>query len=121
MLRTYETEPQLIVSVDNLPAVCHNLTCDFTYILPVGEVTAFTFDEATSKLVLTGVELPSVIADISKVQFALSECIIDETTLTDTNLECTLAKEPTCGDHLPILTSTLGVVPNADTLAATTV
>lgn len=44
MLRTYETEPQLIVSVGNLPAVCHNLTCDFTYTLPEGEVTSFTFD-----------------------------------------------------------------------------
>ena len=58
MLRTYETEPQLIVMVDNLPAVCHNLTCDFKYVPPVGEVTAFSFDQSTSKLVLTGTDMP---------------------------------------------------------------
>jgi hypothetical protein len=121
MLRTYETEPQLIVSVGNLPAVCHNLTCDFTFILPVGEVTAFTFDEATKKLVLTGTDIPSVIANISKVEFALLECIVDESTLTATKLECILEKEPTCGDHLPILTSLLGKIPNAASLAAKTI
>jgi hypothetical protein len=121
MLRTYETEPQLIVSVGNQPAVCHNLTCDFTYILPVGEVTAFTFDDATLKLVLTGTDMPSLIANISKVEFALAECNVDEATLTATNVECTLDKEPTCGDHLPILTSLLGVIPNAAALVAQTI
>lgn len=118
MLRTYETEPQLIVSVGNLPAVCHNLTCDFTYILPEGEVTAFTFVESTKKLVLTGTDMPSLIANISKVEFALAECTVDVSTLTATNLECTLDKEPTCGSHLPLLTSQLGVVPNAAALTA---
>ena len=118
MLRTFESEPQLIVTVDNLPAVCHNLTCDFTYVLPVGEVTAFTFDQSTSKLVLTGTDMPSLIADIDKVEFALSPCLIDESTLSTTNLECTLVKEPTCGDHLPILTSNLGVIPNVDGMTA---
>ena len=68
MLRTYETEPQLIVTVNNLPAVCHNMTCDFTYVAPVGEVTSFTFDQSTSKLVLTGTELPSVIDDIDRAR-----------------------------------------------------
>jgi hypothetical protein len=78
MLRTFETEPQLIVSVGKLPAVCHNLTCDFTYILPEGEITAFTYDESTKKLVLTGTNLPSVISNISKVEFALAECVVDQ-------------------------------------------
>lgn len=113
MLKTYETEPQLIVTVGNLPAVCHNMTCGFTYVAPVGEVTSFTFDQSTSKLVLTGTELPSMITDIDKVEFALSRCSVDESTLSATNLECTLVQEPTCGNHLPILTSVLGVVPNS--------
>lgn len=52
MLKTFETKPQLIVEVDGLPAVCHNLTCDFTYIKNVGEVTSFTFTETTKELVI---------------------------------------------------------------------
>ena len=118
MLKTYETEPQVIVKVKDLPAVCHNLTCDFTYLEPVGEVTAFTFDDATSKLVITGTELPNIIDDIRYVHYALSTCIVDESTLTNTTIECTLDKEPTCGDHVPILTSIHGFVPNSDSLVA---
>jgi hypothetical protein len=32
MLKTVETKPQLIVEVNGLPAACHNLSCDFSYI-----------------------------------------------------------------------------------------
>jgi hypothetical protein len=121
MMRTYETEPQLIVTVDDQPAVCHNLTCDFTYILPVGEITAFTYTEATKLLVITGTNLPSVISNITNVEFALASCTVDESTLSDTNVECTLNKEPTCGDHTPVLTSLLGIVPNAAAVSDLTI
>jgi hypothetical protein len=71
-LKTYEEAPQLLVEVDGLPAVCHNLDCDFTYIDPVGEVTAFTFDAGTNILVLTGTGLPTAIEDVRKIDFALT-------------------------------------------------
>jgi hypothetical protein len=118
MLKTFETKPQLIVSVDGLPAVCHNLTCDYTYTVPVGEVTSFTFDDASSSLVLTGTGFD---AEITKVEFALSDCTVDASTLSATNLECTLASAPTCGEWKPILTSSLGIIPNAIAMTATTV
>ena len=44
MLRTYETKPQVIVNVGEYPAVCKNLSCDFHYIVPEGEVTSFTYN-----------------------------------------------------------------------------
>lgn len=34
MLRTYETKPQVLVTVGDYPAVCHNLTCHFNYSVP---------------------------------------------------------------------------------------
>jgi len=58
MLKTYETKPQLIVEVGGLPAACHNLSCDFSYIPNVGSVTAFEFTESTKKLVIQGTDLP---------------------------------------------------------------
>lgn len=58
MLKTYETAPQVVVTVDDLPAVCHS-SCDFTHKAAVGEVTEVTFDEANKKVVITGTELPS--------------------------------------------------------------
>jgi hypothetical protein len=33
-LKTHETQPQLIVSVNGEPAVCHNLTCGYAYVEP---------------------------------------------------------------------------------------
>jgi len=115
-IRTYEEEPQLIVTVNDVPAVCHNLTCNFTYTEPVGEITGYTYDHDTKKLVITGTDLPNVTANISSVDFAHTHCTIDETTLTNETIECTLDEDPTCGDHLPILTSTLGIIPVDDTL-----
>lgn len=117
MLKTYETKPQVIVNVNGLPAVCHNLTCDFTYTAAVGQVTAASFDESTKKVVIAGTELPSKLADIQSVYFALTECQVDESTLSSENVECTLALDPTCGDHLPIITSKFGRIPYADGLA----
>ena len=121
MLRTYETEPQLIVTVGGEPAVCHNLTCDFTYILGEGEITAFTYTEATKLLVITGTNLPSVIANISSVEYAFSDCTVDESTLSATNIECTLVEEPTCGDYKPFVISLLGNIPHATDLADQTI
>ena len=108
----------MIVTVNDEPAVCHNLTCGFTYIEAVGEITSFTFDESTKKLVITGVDLPSVIENITSVQYALSYCTVDPSSVSATNIECTLNQDPTCGDWTPILTSKLGVIPNSDSLAA---
>jgi hypothetical protein len=120
-IRTYETEPQVIVTVNNEPAVCHNLTCGFTYVEAVGEITSFTFDESTKKLVMTGVDLPTLAENITSVEFALSYCTVDVSTISDTTLECTLNQDPTCGEWTPILTSFFGLIPNAADVPAQTV
>jgi hypothetical protein len=57
-LKTYEEKPQLIVKVGGEPAVCHNMTCDFTYTEPHGEITGVTYDKASKKLTITGTNLP---------------------------------------------------------------
>jgi hypothetical protein len=97
------------------------LTCDFTYTEPVGEVEGYTFNHVTNKLTLEGINFPNVTSNISSIFFAHSHCTIDESTLTSTFLECTLDETPVCGDHLPIFTSTLGVIPNAVGLIEDTV
>jgi hypothetical protein len=70
MLRTYETEPQLIVTVDGTPAVCHNLTCDVTYITPTGEISGSTFNVANRLVTITGTNLPTNISDYQDISFA---------------------------------------------------
>ena len=78
MLRTYETQPQVLVHVGDTPAVCHNLTCNFTYSVPVGEVVEYSFDNSTNTLVVNGTDLPTNIDDIRYVEFAHSKCKIQD-------------------------------------------
>ena len=80
MLRTYETKPQIVVSVNGEPAVCHNMTCDYTYTEPVGEVTSFTWTDASNELTLVGTGLPSNASDIRGIMFALSPCTVSSVT-----------------------------------------
>jgi hypothetical protein len=121
MLKTFETKPQLIVTVNNLPAVCHNLTCDYTYIEPTGEISSFTYDEATKVLTVEGSAFPANLTDIASLEFALTECPIDNATYTETHIECTLVSDPTVGSWKPILMSNMGLIPNADSAAAVTI
>lgn len=111
MLKTYETKPQLVVDVGGLPAACHNLSCDFSYIQNVGEITSFQFTESTKKLVITGTDLPKNFSNIATIEYAQSFCTPDETVALDgTSITCTLNRNPTCGNWKPILISTLGKI-----------
>ena len=110
MLKSFEEKPQVIVNIDNQPAVCNHRNCDFSYVEPNGTVTLFTYDMATKKVVVTGVDLPPL-ENITQVEFALDYCAIDNTTLTNTTLECTLVSEPTCGNYAPKIITTWGIVP----------
>jgi len=112
MLKTYDTIPQIVVTVNDLPVICHNITCGFNITEPVGEVASFTFDTATNKLTLVGTEMPVNASDVYLVEFAQSTCTIETGTITETGLECILDREPTCGSWVPKLTAVLGIVPN---------
>jgi len=121
MLRTYETKPQVIVKVGEFPAVCHNLTCDFSYAIPEGNVTNFTYTASTKVLELTGVNLPANKSLIRHVEFAHSFCTIDESTVSNSSLTCTLDHEPVCGDWLPMLVANEGLVNTSSELVPETI
>jgi len=119
MLRTYEETPQLIVTVDDVPAACHNLTCNFTFIEPVGEITYYEYDSNAKKLTIEGVDIPVNETEIQGVTFAQTHCTLVDDTLTATGLECILDEEPTCGTYLPDVTTILGNIPHNEYLEAT--
>jgi len=77
MLETFEEKPQMLVTVGGLPAVCHNVTCDFVHIASVGEVTGFSYDDASNRtLTITGTNLPTNSSDIQSITFAGSNCTV---------------------------------------------
>lgn len=119
MLRTYETEPQVRVWVGDYPAVCKNLECNYLYVEPAGEVTAFTYTDGTRELVLTGIDLPVNSSMVRHVEFAHSKCTISA--ISNESLTCVLDYEPVCGDHLPYLSSIYGLVNNSANLTESTI
>jgi hypothetical protein len=70
MLETYEKKPQMLVEIDNMPAVCHSMDCGFTYIPSVGEITKAEFDAGTSVLKITGTKIPTKVEDMQSLSFA---------------------------------------------------
>ena len=70
------------------------MTCDFSYIAPVGEITDFTWTASTKTLVLTGTGFPAQ-ADITSIEFAQSKCTISAASAT--SITCTLDNQETCG------------------------
>jgi hypothetical protein len=119
MLETYEEKPQFLVEVDNMPAVCHSMKCDFTHVAAVGEVSSFTYDEGLKKLTMTGTNLPNHKDKVQSITFAGSTCTVEtshsEGILKDTETVCKMDREPTCGTWIPNLTTFTGdVATNAD-------
>ena len=96
MLKTYETEPQVLVQVGEFPAVCHNLTCNYTYVVPVGEVNAYSFDNSTKTLVINGTELPTNTSDIRKIEFAHSKCSIQNISTVNNTITHTTVTNVSC-------------------------
>lgn len=121
MLETYEEKPQMLVEIDDMPAVCHSMECEFTHIPAVGSVASFTFVEGTRTLTMTGTELPDNISKIQSITFAGSTCTIsgagEDGSLSGTEVVCVLDREPTCGTWTPALTTFLGNVPIAEGVA----
>lgn len=109
-LKTYEEMPQVMVTIGGKPAVCHNLNCHFNYTKAVGEVTGFTFDEATRVLDIQGTDLP-VKEHVDRVEFAHSTCKVDHEKSSATAIKCTLDYQQTCGKWKPIVTAKLGLIP----------
>jgi hypothetical protein len=86
LIYTDEVLPQVIVTVDGLPAVCKNLTCDFTYIESPYEIESFSIDGDEHVLTIEGTSLPE---EIKSVRFTNVDCegmevsYTSETTYTD--------------------------------------
>jgi hypothetical protein len=118
MLRTNVKKTQLRVTVNGTEAVCKNLNCDYIYTPPVGEITSFSFDATNNQVTING-NLSSIIdatTDIRSIEFAKSPCKLDEGSVTNNSLTCTLERTKTCGNHLPILTTKMGIIPVLDSL-----
>lgn len=105
------------MTANGVSAACHSLNCQYQYENAPGTVSSFTFDQNKGNLVISGTSLPAE-SDIDTILFARSECRI--TSATSSSISCTLVREPTCGDFVPILRSVKGKFPNSAASQAVT-
>lgn len=85
MLHTEAYEPQVLVTVNGIEAVCPDQNCGFKYISPAGEITSQSLDGLT--LTIHGDRLPTEDLDIT---LANSECIQDTIVASEEVITCTL-------------------------------
>lgn len=103
-LYTIETEPQVIVSVEGVEAVCASLTCGFNYIDALSEVTGYSLSGNT--LTVTGTAFTNDIESITLSNIACKSIQY----VSDTELTCTITS--VAGSSAPIVISKQGLIPN---------
>jgi hypothetical protein len=59
MIYTDETQPQVLVTVNSMPAVCESLACGYAYTEPTSEVSAVSLDGTGLIVSITGTNLPT--------------------------------------------------------------
>jgi hypothetical protein len=59
-------------------------------------------------------------SNIRFVEYAKAKCIVDASSLTSSGLTCTLNQNPTCGQNVPYIYSTQGLVNNTASLTPVT-
>lgn len=115
MLYTSETLPQVLVTIDDLPAACANVDCDYEYVTTTSEITGFSV--SGTSVTITGTDLPTT--DIT-VEFGGATC--GTISGDSTSLSCTLTQDPYGGDHFIELTDTTGgLIPLASSLGTANV
>ena len=110
-LYTDEAGPQVIVEVNDLPALCKNLECGYTYEEPTSELTSMTVTD--SSVTMTGTSLPT---ELVSVFFDLTPCTISSN--DETSISCTLDNPVIFGTHYPEVRDEKGLIPISNSLEA---
>lgn len=105
-LHTAHTKPQVMVKVDDMPAVCASVQCDFTYTEPTSEVDNMGISNLD--LTITGIDLPTG-DDLLSVKVAKTDCLV--TASSDTEISCTLQDDWVHGDWTPEVRNVHGLAP----------
>lgn len=105
MLKTSHLNPQILMTVDGLPVACRTIDCDYLYETAAAEITQQA-QVSGSTLTITGTGFPD---NVKKVEYADSLCVV--TSISATQIVCTLENTPAAGLHYPKVTSYQGLIP----------
>lgn len=109
MLYTAETQPQVIVMIDDYPALCATTECGYVYETTDALITGVAV--TGTNVVLTGVSFP--VDDIISITFGYELCVTSST--SDTSITCDLESAWVGGSWFPKILTSKGLVPYDDT------
>ena len=106
-LYTAETEPQVIVMIDDYPALCSTTECGYNYETTDAILSFMAISGKTVQIVTANIPID----DILWIKLGEEQCIIDD--ITDTAIVCTLESEWVGGDWVPRVMTSMGPIPLA--------
>lgn len=108
MLYTAETQPQVIVMIDDYPALCATTECGYVYETTDALITGVAV--TGTNVVLTGVSFP--VDDIISIKFGQELCVTSST--SETSITCDLESAWVGGSWFPKILTSKGLVPYDD-------
>jgi len=116
MIKTQHTNPQIVMTVDSLPAACRKVDCDFLYADAAPEMTSFSLaaNAAGSLLTITGTDFTD---RVYRIVHGGIGCTVE--TKSATSITCNLDEDIPAGSWKPVLTDYFGEVPSGSVSAVT--
>ena len=111
---TRETQPQVMVTIDEFPALCTGMACHYVYADGVPLITGFT--RVGTELTITGVDLG--VAAPLKIEMAHLDCSNIVVAETFDSITCDLSGELPAGSWFPVVTEDAGKVKVDETVVA---
>ena len=115
-LYTIRDKPQVMVFIDDMPAVCVNGNCDYEYIKSGPIISGMSF--LGSQATITGTDLPT---DFISLEIGFVPCIVSDSTTIATSksaseIVCELKYNIPAGTWKPELKTSLGFVAVEETV-----
>jgi hypothetical protein len=118
-LYTDAKNPQVMVDIDGIFAVCPKLNCDYAYVQATEQITSQAYNSASRVISVTGTGLPSNNWSLS---FGGASCDPEIAhTATSTQISCTLKGVPYAGSHKVEIRVAGGLIPFASGVADITI
>ena len=101
---TREVEPQVKVDVDNMPALCTGMACNYKYTEGTSEIEKFELDPLTNQLTIEGKDFEKP----TKIEMGYLDC--QNIVYTADQITCDLSDNLPAGSWFPQVTEEMGRV-----------
>ena len=107
---TVEDKPQIMVQIDEFPALCRHLNCAYKYKSQESVIKSFTVTDLAVVLTAEKLRTENVTYTVELAKTACAVATADADKPTETQIKCTLAAAIPSGKWLPKVTDEFGLI-----------